>query len=216
MAMGKIEDNVEILKEAAHMNKRIIPPNIDKLLQQVNKPTSCYANFCKKDIWYSYFPGFQGLNESTGDRATILDLFRYPRLRKISLVNFVIWFAVYFMYYGLMMNLSNMGGDIYLNTVISGEMSHIIPNQWHASDFSCLYRRCGNTRFVTVGCDTVKARSAVATHGDHLHERYFLPAHATVGWVRPMIEEEEEWEVSLEMHERLTEAKRGTRKSPNY
>ncbi|KAL0276171.1 UNVERIFIED_CONTAM: hypothetical protein PYX00_003794 [Menopon gallinae] len=98
MAMGKVEDNVEILKEAAQVNKRTLPPNIDKLLQQL----------------------FQGLNEKTGEQATILDLFRYPRLRKISLVNFVIWFAVYFMYYGLMMNLSNIGGDIYVNTVISG------------------------------------------------------------------------------------------------
>ena len=51
----------------------------------------------------------------------ILDLFRYPNIRKKSLLLYVIWFSVYFVYFGLIMNLSHIGGDIYINTILSGE-----------------------------------------------------------------------------------------------
>ena len=62
-------------------------------------------------------------NETEGEnKVGIMDLFRYPNIRKKSLVLYIIWFSVYFVYYGLVMNLSNIGGDIYLNTVISGKI----------------------------------------------------------------------------------------------
>lgn len=35
---------------------------------------------------------------------------------------YVIWFSVYLVYYGLVLNLGNIGGDIYLNTVLSGKL----------------------------------------------------------------------------------------------
>lgn len=64
-------------------------------------------------------------NENDKDnKVGVMDLFRYPNIRKKSLVLYVIWFSVYFVYYGLVMNLSNIGGDIYVNTVISGELKH--------------------------------------------------------------------------------------------
>ena len=50
-----------------------------------------------------------------------MDLFRTPNMRKNSLVLYVIWFSVYLVYYGLVLNLGNIGGDIYVNTVLSGK-----------------------------------------------------------------------------------------------
>jgi len=50
-----------------------------------------------------------------------MDLFRTPNMRKKSLVLYVIWFSVYLVYYGLVLNLVNIGGDIYVNTVLSGK-----------------------------------------------------------------------------------------------
>lgn len=38
------------------------------------------------------------------------------------MVLYVIWFSVYLVYYGLVLNLGNIGGDIYLNTVLSGKL----------------------------------------------------------------------------------------------
>lgn len=35
MAMGRVDENMEILKEASQVNRRALPANLDKLLQQV-------------------------------------------------------------------------------------------------------------------------------------------------------------------------------------
>ncbi|XP_070567477.1 organic cation transporter protein-like [Ptychodera flava] len=49
-----------------------------------------------------------------------LDIFRYPNMRKRSLKLFFCWFTVSLVYYGLSLNTSNLGGNDYLNTAISG------------------------------------------------------------------------------------------------
>ncbi|KAI4458557.1 solute carrier family 22 member [Holotrichia oblita] len=41
-------------------------------------------------------------------------------MRKITLLLSVIWFAVYLIYYGLVLNVGNIGGDLYINSVLSG------------------------------------------------------------------------------------------------
>lgn len=59
--------------------------------------------------------------EITGKpRVRVTDLFRTKNIRKISLVLYILWFSLYLVYYGLVLNLSNIGGNIYLNTIISG------------------------------------------------------------------------------------------------
>lgn len=58
------------------------------------------------------------LDSST--KSGIADLFRTPTLRRISLILYVVWFSTYLVYYGLVLNLSNLGGDVYFNSVISG------------------------------------------------------------------------------------------------
>ena len=63
-----------------------------------------------------------GNNEKAPPPANVLDLFRNPWIRRKSLLLTIIWFAVYLVYYGLVLNLANLGGDIYLNTVISGKI----------------------------------------------------------------------------------------------
>lgn len=59
--------------------------------------------------------------EATGKpKVRVLDLFRTKNIRKISLVLYILWFSLYLVYYGLVLNLSNIGGNIYINTIISG------------------------------------------------------------------------------------------------
>ncbi|CAH1798693.1 unnamed protein product, partial [Owenia fusiformis] len=52
-------------------------------------------------------------------QATLLDLFRTPNLRLISMIQFFIWFVTSMVYYGLSLNSSNLGGDPYINFLIS-------------------------------------------------------------------------------------------------
>lgn len=66
---------------------------------------------------------FQSISkfETTGKpKVKVSDLFRTKNIRKISLVLYILWFSLYLVYYGLVLNLSNIGGNIYINTIISG------------------------------------------------------------------------------------------------
>ncbi|CAB3375688.1 Hypothetical predicted protein [Cloeon dipterum] len=53
-------------------------------------------------------------------QASIFDLFKYPNLRRNSLIIFFLWFVNSCSYYGLSWNVSNLGGNDYLNFLISG------------------------------------------------------------------------------------------------
>ncbi|XP_071528745.1 organic cation transporter protein-like [Panulirus ornatus] len=53
-------------------------------------------------------------------RGNFFDLFRYPNLRRKTLNIFFNWFVNSGVYYGLSLNTGNLGGNAYLNFVISG------------------------------------------------------------------------------------------------
>lgn len=82
-----------------------------------------------------------------------MDLFRTPNIRKNSLVLYIIWFSVYLVYYGLVLNLGNIGGDIYLNTVLSGKLSELHLSL-HISD-SQTFRFTDLMSFLITGYSTV-------------------------------------------------------------
>ena len=59
--------------------------------------------------------------ESKEEKATLLDLFRTPNLRKNTLLQYFNWFTTTFIYYGLTLNLESLiPGNIYVNYAISG------------------------------------------------------------------------------------------------
>ncbi|KAI4458533.1 solute carrier family 22 member [Holotrichia oblita] len=94
LAMGKTQQLREVLHHAAEVNRKPLPENFEKLI----------------------LPSSTATEESAG----VLDLFRTPKMRKITLLLSVIWFAVYLIYYGLVLNVGNIGGDLYINSVLSG------------------------------------------------------------------------------------------------
>ncbi|XP_046670851.1 organic cation transporter protein-like isoform X2 [Homalodisca vitripennis] len=97
LATGQTERTVRVLEDAARFNKIKLPSNIDKILKQAAPSDS-----------------------ETGSKSGIIDLFRTPAIRRISLILYVVWFSTYLVYYGLVLNLSKLGGNVYLNSVISG------------------------------------------------------------------------------------------------
>ncbi|XP_022192162.1 organic cation transporter protein isoform X2 [Nilaparvata lugens] len=98
LTMGRVEETMNVLKEAAQVNRMELPPDTHKLLSR---------SISKVEMSESPKVGFG-------------DLFRTPRIRKISLVLYVVWFTVYLIYYGVVLNLSSLGGNIYINSIISG------------------------------------------------------------------------------------------------
>ncbi|KAL4112308.1 hypothetical protein QTP88_016122 [Uroleucon formosanum] len=98
LAMGRVDETMEVLEKASKINKHPLPANIDKILKQsINK-----------------------FEINGKPKVRVSDLFRTKNIRKISLVLYILWFSLYLVYYGLVLNLSNIGGNIYINTIISG------------------------------------------------------------------------------------------------
>ncbi|CAH1407664.1 unnamed protein product [Nezara viridula] len=87
----------DVLQKAAEFNGKPLPDNTDELIEQ-----------------------------SMADRGDeppkvrVKDLFSTSYMRKITLVLYIVWFCECLLYFGLVLNLSTIGGDIYINSVISG------------------------------------------------------------------------------------------------
>ncbi|XP_067010711.1 organic cation transporter protein isoform X2 [Anabrus simplex] len=100
LANGRPEEAKVFLLKAAKENKVIIPPDVlDGLVPEGEKE--------KVPLEPERKPSF-------------FDLIRYPNLRKRALNIFLNWFVNNSTYYGLSWNTSNLGGNDYLNFVISG------------------------------------------------------------------------------------------------
>uniref|UniRef100_A0A663M6S0 Major facilitator superfamily (MFS) profile domain-containing protein n=1 Tax=Athene cunicularia TaxID=194338 RepID=A0A663M6S0_ATHCN len=101
---GRIEEAKKVLQKAASINKRTIPPG---LLEQVPVVT-----------W--------------GNSGNTLDLFRKKHLRKVTLIMLCTWFADSLVYYGLSLNVTNFGLDIYLTQLAFGVVEL-------AARYSCIF-----------------------------------------------------------------------------
>ncbi|KAF2886556.1 hypothetical protein ILUMI_19617, partial [Ignelater luminosus] len=91
LAMGRTKELLSVLQHGAAVNRKELPHNIDKQLIPAT--------------------------ENHTKPASVLDLFRTPRLRRNTFFLAIIWFTIYLVYYGLVLNLGNIGGDLYINSV---------------------------------------------------------------------------------------------------
>ncbi|KAJ8960531.1 hypothetical protein NQ318_013819 [Aromia moschata] len=95
LALGRTQEVMVILEKAARFNGRELPPNIDKQLL----PESA---------------------DEPAENVSVADLFKTAPMRKRTVCLFLIWFSVYLVYYGLVLNLGNIGGNLYVNSVLQG------------------------------------------------------------------------------------------------
>ncbi|XP_069816584.1 solute carrier family 22 member 13 [Dendropsophus ebraccatus] len=92
LTKGKSEKAKNLLQKAASINRRNIPEEILIQLQEEKQTKS----------------------------GTMVDLFRLPNLRKVTLVMSFVWFVNSLVYYGLSLNIGTFGLDIYLTQLIFG------------------------------------------------------------------------------------------------
>uniref|UniRef100_H3CV27 Si:dkey-166k12.1 n=1 Tax=Tetraodon nigroviridis TaxID=99883 RepID=H3CV27_TETNG len=88
---------VELLRKAALVNGRVLPPTLQKLPVQVEK-----------------------LVIGGKQSHSVFDLVRTPQMRKRSLILFFTWFVNVLVYYGLSLGVSRLGTDLYLTQFIFG------------------------------------------------------------------------------------------------
>ncbi|XP_055601971.1 organic cation transporter protein isoform X2 [Uranotaenia lowii] len=94
LCKGQIAEAKEVIRKAAAFNNRPLPDNLDKLL----KPPM----------------------DEEDNMAGVCDLFRTRYLRLVSFCFMCIWFTMNLVYYGLVLNMNSLGGNIYLNSAIAG------------------------------------------------------------------------------------------------
>ncbi|XP_014800389.1 PREDICTED: solute carrier family 22 member 13 [Calidris pugnax] len=105
---GRIEEAKKALQKAASVNKRTIPP---ELLEQLKPETQTKS-------------------------GSTLDLFRKKHLRNVTLIMSCAWFADSLVYYGLSLNVTGFGLDVYLTQLAFGavelpaRLSCIFLLQW--------------------------------------------------------------------------------------
>ncbi|XP_071416862.1 solute carrier family 22 member 13-like isoform X1 [Pithys albifrons albifrons] len=89
---GRMEEAKKVLQKAAATNKRSLPAGLLEQLKPEKKIKS----------------------------GSFLDLFRKKHLRKVTLIMSCAWFVNSFVYYGLSLNVTNFGLDIYLTQLAFG------------------------------------------------------------------------------------------------
>lgn len=99
LAKGRVEELKKVIDRAAKTNGFRLSDGYEKTLNAVN-------------------------SDSTAEVVSIFDLFRIKFLRT-TLVMLVVWFGIVLIYFGITLHLSNLGGDIYLNTVLAGGVESI-------------------------------------------------------------------------------------------
>ncbi|XP_070706011.1 organic cation transporter protein [Pempheris klunzingeri] len=97
MANDKTEEAWEVVRKAAQMN---------------GKPLT-------KDLEMCQVYNLEGKRE-VKRKHSFIDLVRTPKMRKQSLIVFYLWFANVLVYYGLSLNISDFGMNIYLTQMIFG------------------------------------------------------------------------------------------------
>lgn len=102
LAVGKRKEYIKVLNAAAKFNGR---EPIEEIVEDKRPMPNCSGAVVAQE------------EEET---AGLADLFRTAHMRKNTLCLFVIWFSVYLVYYGLVLNVGNLGGDLYVNSALSG------------------------------------------------------------------------------------------------
>ncbi|XP_055903258.1 organic cation transporter protein-like [Eupeodes corollae] len=97
MMAGRVDESVQILERAAVVNKKPkenVRPNVEEAVR---------ARAARQEL----------------KKAKLFDLLKTPNLRRNTLCIFYNWFAVGFNYFGISEYTKNLGGNIFLNVVIS-------------------------------------------------------------------------------------------------
>ncbi|KAF7275850.1 hypothetical protein GWI33_011207, partial [Rhynchophorus ferrugineus] len=99
VSQGKIDKSIGILKKFERINRKTIDPKI-------------YDQFRESCIKTQQ-------EEESGKNYTVLDLFKTPRLRKITIILILLWMAISLVFDGHVRNVGTLGLDIFLTFTVA-------------------------------------------------------------------------------------------------
>jgi len=98
-AQGRQDEAEKILRKAAKFNGKVFPDDLLKLPQKNSQ-------------------GSEQLAVGSTAEMSIVDLFRRPVLRRRTIIVMYQWLVTAMVYYGLALNATNLGGNVYLNFIL--------------------------------------------------------------------------------------------------
>lgn len=125
---GRIDEATKIVEEAIEVNgidlsdKGIhgdVRYNLEKIYSRVQGSLPEENNNNDDNDKDSSQPN-KNKNNHKQNNKSFLDLFRTPIVRKNSIIMCFNWFVTVFIYYALSLNVQDLGGNLYLNNLISG------------------------------------------------------------------------------------------------
>lgn len=117
----------------------------------------------------------QNVKETNEKQPSLFDLFRYPNLRRKTLLIFADWFVNSATYYGLSWNTSTLGGNVMVNFIISGAV------EFPAYTFLLFTLNRWGRRNILCGCMLVAGLSLLLTIAIPEDHNYAIVALAMIG-----------------------------------
>lgn len=131
LSKGRKDEAITVIEKAAKVNN-------------VNIPQDVYDNLIDETAEKKADAGAD--KKSTEKTPSVFDLVRYPNLRRKTLVIFFDWFVNSGVYYGLSWNTNNLGGNVFINVLISGAV------EFPAYTFLLLTLNRWGRRTILCGC----------------------------------------------------------------
>uniref|UniRef100_A0A182N5I8 Major facilitator superfamily (MFS) profile domain-containing protein n=1 Tax=Anopheles dirus TaxID=7168 RepID=A0A182N5I8_9DIPT len=155
LSNGRPTEAITVIEKAAHCNKLTVPQEaLDKLLEEDKA---------------------QQQDDTNEPKPSLLDIFKYPNLRRKAMLIFFDWFVNSLTYYGLSWNTNNLGGNPLLNFVISGAVE--IP----AYSFLLLTLNRWGRRTILCGCMILAGTMLLATMAVPDSQQWLIVVLAMLG-----------------------------------
>lgn len=160
LSKGRKDEAIVVIEKAAQVNNVKIPQEVyENLIEEINEK--------KKD---------EDNNKNPNEKAaSVFDLMRYPNLRRKTLIIFFDWFVNSGTYYGLSWNTNNLGGNVFLNFMVSGAVE--IP----AYIFLLLTLNRWGRRTILCGCMLVAGVGLLLTLVVPDHMNWLIITFAMIG-----------------------------------
>ncbi|KAG1652164.1 Organic cation transporter protein [Nymphon striatum] len=111
ISVGHYSNAIKSLKVCAKLNGYQLP-NDEALQQEVEQAKNL------KD-------GKVAMKYDKKKEATLLDLFKTPKIRMRTLVSYLLWFTVSFCYFAFTLNIEDIAGNIFVNMIISFSLDFV-------------------------------------------------------------------------------------------
>eukprot|EP00249_Psilotum_nudum_P016937 c26067_g1_i1 orf=345-2204(-) len=121
LVRGRPEDTLKLLRLLAIRNGKCIPPGVTVSMERRYKRNSSSIMNCQADLSTKLENSTPITSHTSGKASgTLVDVFSAPDTRKRIILIVFLWLACGLVYYGINLNVRNLGTNLYLSVLLNG------------------------------------------------------------------------------------------------